>query len=204
MNVRSLLAGCASIAVLAISCTEPVTQQHAATVSLEQRPGGTYAIPVGIGTYCCFSFLLDTGASDVAVSPELFRAMVKEGYIRRGDLRGHQEYITASGATMRAQQFRMPPMSVGGYVVRDVTGSVYGGIGSSQMLLGQSFLSKLPPWSIDYTRHKFIFNYVSVSARVEPEALRRVDDGPIELCTAVALVTGDCVYIPGVTLVTKE
>ena len=46
-------------------------------------------------------------------------------------------------------------MRVGGHVVRDVAASV-GPAVSSEPLLGQSFLSKLPSWTLDNNRHVLI------------------------------------------------
>lgn len=198
MTNKMLLASCAGIAAFAMSCSELAPQQHIARVTLIERSGGVYDIPVGVGNYCCFRFLLDTGASDVVVSPELFRAMVAEGYIRRGDMRGRQLYVTASGENIQAYTFRMPPMHVGGYSVHDAIASVSPTVSMDRMLLGQSFLSKLPPWSIDYSGHVLTFRYNHAPAA--PRA-RIVGDEPIELCTPLGLVMNQgCIYLPGLLI----
>ena len=95
---------------------------------------------------CCASFTVDSGAADVSVSPIIFRAMVKGGYVTKEDLIDVQNYTTANGV-VEGLRFRMPPMTVGGHTVYDVIGSV--SENSDHMLLGQSFLRKFKFWAID-------------------------------------------------------
>lgn len=202
MRLKAFLAGIAGVTTLVMSCSEP-TAQRSESITLAVRSGGVYDVPIGIGKHCCFPFMLDTGASDVIVSPEIFRAMVGEGYIRRSDMQGSQVYITANGTQMRAYTFRMPPMRLGNYVVHGALASVSPDMSLSRMLLGQSFLSKLPPWSIDYRTHTLRFSYDRIAPM--PERLSLRDDAPIELCTPVQLIASTtCIYLPGLLIDKKE
>ena len=110
--------------------------------------GGTPHVAVGIAGVCCFKFTVDSGASDVTVSPAIFKAMVDGGHVTDDDLIDVRKYRTASGAVIEGLRFRMPPMSIGGHTVRNVVGSVSPRSGNT-MLLGQSFLRKFRVWAID-------------------------------------------------------
>jgi clan AA aspartic protease (TIGR02281 family) len=117
--------------------------------------GGTFRVGVGISGVCCFLFVLDSGASDVSVPPDMFRAMVSDGLITKADLIDVQTYQTASGE-VEGLRFRMPVMQIGGLTVRNVVGSVSEG---SALLLGQSFLKKFRFWAIDNAKHQLVLGY---------------------------------------------
>ena len=108
--------------------------------------GGTPHTMIGIDGVCCFAFTVDSGAADVAVSADIFRAMYKGGHITDDSLIDVKRYQTANGV-IEGLRFRMPPMQIGGHTVYGVIGSV--SKGSSNMLLGQSFLRKFRFWAID-------------------------------------------------------
>jgi clan AA aspartic protease (TIGR02281 family) len=122
------------------------TQQNLTRVPMVSS-GGTFSVDVAIAGVCCVPFILDTGASDVSVSPALFFAMRKGGHVTDADLIDVVKYQTASGHTIEGLRFRMPPMTVGGITVRNVIGSVSNG--SDMLLLGQTFLRKFKFWAID-------------------------------------------------------
>jgi clan AA aspartic protease (TIGR02281 family) len=103
-------------------------------------------VKVAIDGVCCASFIVDSGASDVSVSPVLFVAMEKGGHISDADMIDVVKYRTANGVT-EGLRFRMPPMTVGGHTVYGVIGSV--SVSSNSLLLGQSFLKKFRSWTID-------------------------------------------------------
>jgi clan AA aspartic protease (TIGR02281 family) len=111
--------------------------------------GGVPYVQIGIDGVCCFPFMVDSGASDVTVSPEVFMAMVNGGHITKADFIDVVNYRTASGAMIEGLRFRMPPMSVGGRTVHGVVASVSPGTSGVSMLLGQSFLKKFRFFAID-------------------------------------------------------
>lgn len=116
--------------------------------------GGTFRVGVGISGVCCFLFVLDSGASDVSVPPDMLRAMVNDGLITEADLIDVQTYQTASGE-VEGLRFRMP-VQIGTLTVRNVVGSVSEG---SALLLGQSFLKKFRFWAIDNAKHQLVLGY---------------------------------------------
>ena len=83
--------------------------------------------------------------------------LIRTGTLSEADFLGEGSYVHASGATFRSPRFNIREMRVGGYVVRNVAASV-GPAVSSDALLGQSFLSKLPSWMLDNRRHVLILS----------------------------------------------
>jgi predicted aspartyl protease len=152
---RATLAVLAALALPA--CASPPPPAPPVTVAAAPQyirapltaKGGVPYVQVGIAGVCCFPFMLDSGASDVTVSPEMFRAMAKDGIITKEDAIDVVKYRTASGAMIEGLRFRMPPMTVAGRTVHGVVASVSPGTSGVPMLLGQSFLRKFKFWAID-------------------------------------------------------
>jgi clan AA aspartic protease (TIGR02281 family) len=154
--MRKLISAIALLSVLGACASPPPSppprpvaaapQSQALRVPLTASAGGTPRVAVAIDGACCVSFTVDSGASDVSVSPELFSIMVKHGRVTKADLIDVVKYQTANGVT-EGLRFRMPPMTVGGRTVHGVTGSV--SKNSNSLLLGQSFLKRFRFWAID-------------------------------------------------------
>lgn len=117
--------------------------------------GGTPIVEVAIAGVCCAKFVVDSGAADVTVSPDLFRAMVKGGHVTKADLIDVVNYRTASGHVIKGLRFTMPPMSIGGHTVNNVIGSVSPTQGAG-MLLGGSFLRRFKSFAIDLTTSELV------------------------------------------------
>lgn len=133
-------------------------QSNAIRVPLLSNAGVHY-VKLSIAGVCCFLFVIDSGSADVTVSPTLFKAMIKGGYVGKDELIDVQSYRTASGAIIEGVRFRMPPMTIEGLTVRNVTGSVSEGTEDTAMLLGQSFLQKFRYWAIDNRASQLVLGY---------------------------------------------
>jgi clan AA aspartic protease (TIGR02281 family) len=127
-------------------------------VPLQLGASGTYRVDVAIAGTCCFKMVLDTGASDVSVPLNLWYAMLKGGHINEADHIDVTKYRTANG-TVEGLRFKMPTMTIEGYAVDDVIGSVTKGDNSQMILLGQSFLRKFKAWQINNATHELILTY---------------------------------------------
>jgi len=126
---------------------------RAEAVPLVQE-SGIYVLPVGIGNAMTLKFVLDSGASDVTLPSDMVQKLMRQGVVKQSDFIGAQTYGLADGSTVRSARFILHELKVGNVVIKDVTASV-APVGGA-LLLGQSFLSKLPRWSIDNTQHALI------------------------------------------------
>jgi clan AA aspartic protease (TIGR02281 family) len=120
-----------------------------------QLQNGVFAVPVVINRVVSIPFVLDSGATEVQLPAEVVFTLLRTGTLSEGGFIGASTYVLADGSTLRSPRFRIREMQVGEHVVRNVAASV-GPAVSSDALLGQSFLSKLPSWTLDNKRHVLI------------------------------------------------
>jgi clan AA aspartic protease (TIGR02281 family) len=126
------------------------TAEH---VQLEQQRG-TYMVPVRINGQIMLPFVIDTGASEVAIPADVFLTLIRTHTVRDDDLIGIGTYTLADGSEQQSQRVILREMKVGDHVVKDVVANVLPVKGDP--LLGQSFLSRLPAWAIDNDRHVLV------------------------------------------------
>lgn len=167
--MRRLIGGLLAAVVLA-ACAEapaprtaaqsppPTARQRVAHAQMLQHSSGVYYVDVALAGLCCFKMMLDTGASDVSVPISLWYAMLKDGVITEEDHFAVASYRTANGV-VEGLRFRMPPMTIAGVTVHDVTGSVTTGDTGKTILLGQSFLTKFKAWQINNATGQLILAY---------------------------------------------
>ncbi|MDO9226616.1 MAG: TIGR02281 family clan AA aspartic protease [Pseudomonadota bacterium] len=104
-----------------------------AEIVLQRGRDGHYRAPGRINGHAV-DFLVDTGATQVAIPLELAKAMG----LRAGKAFQAQ---TASGLTL-AYATRLDSVSLGGLEARDVSGTLIASKGAEEVLLGMSFLSR--------------------------------------------------------------
>lgn len=102
-----------------------------AELVLQRNRGGHYVAP-GIINGEAVTFLLDTGATQVALPPSL----AKKLSLRRGP---NVQIQTANG-TVVGYQTRLASVQLGPIEVRNVSALVTDGLGEDAVLLGMSFL----------------------------------------------------------------
>jgi clan AA aspartic protease (TIGR02281 family) len=115
-----------------------------------ERRGDAYYVPVRINDTITLPFLLDTGATDLAIPADVALTLTRAGALRSGDFLGKIPYRMANGSEELSDLVAIREVRVGEYVVRDVTASITPPEGKP--LLGQSFLSKFGAVTVDYKR----------------------------------------------------
>lgn len=177
--VLSVLASCAprenqspdtpssEVAITAPSST--ADEAPAASASSEVtlvESGGTLTVPVEINETIKLGFVLDSGASDVQIPADVAQTMLRSGTLDRSDFLGQRTYRLADGSTLPSYIFRIRSLRVGNVVVSNVTGAIAPPDG--ELLLGQSFLSRLRSWSIDNGRRVLALGAVKPSGGAVP------------------------------------
>jgi len=102
-------------------------------VRLQRGRSGHYTAPGTINGQAV-NFLLDTGATDVAVSAGLARKL--------GLRFGPQVSLQTANGVVRGSLTRLEEVSLGGISIKNVRATIAPGLGS-EVLLGMSFLGKL-------------------------------------------------------------
>ena|SRR6266851_3454508 len=138
-----------------ISLLTLVRPAAAETIQLE-RQGGIYMLPVRINGSITLPFVLDSGASDVSIPADVFLTLTRTGTVKTSDFAGSGTYTLADGSEQESKRFVLHELRVGDHVIRNVIANVAPVKGDP--LLGQSFLSKLPTWTIDNARHALVLN----------------------------------------------
>ncbi len=117
---------------------------------------GVYTVPVKLNNVLSMNFVLDPGASDVSISPDVFMVLYKAGTITNDDFIGTQNYQFADGTTAKSDVFKLKIIKIGDKEIKDVKASISNSL-NSPLLLGQSALKKLPGYRIDNNRKLLIF-----------------------------------------------
>jgi Sel1 repeat/gag-polyprotein putative aspartyl protease len=141
--------------VLVLLLTASLYPAAAETIQLERRGGG-YIIPVQINKAIILPFVLDTGSAEVSIPSDVFLTLLRTGTVNEGDLIRTGTYVLADGSEQSSDRFILHELRVGDHIIRNVIANVAPVKGDP--LLGQSFLAKLPAWTIDNTRHALVLN----------------------------------------------
>jgi hypothetical protein len=116
---------------------------------------GVYKLPVNLNGVMSLDFILDLGASDVSLSPDVFLVLYRAGTISESDFIGTSTYRFADGSTAKSDVFNLKSLRIGDFQLKDVRASISNNI-NSPLLLGQSALKKLPSYRIDNQNNKLI------------------------------------------------
>lgn len=93
-------------------------------------------------------FVFDTGAGDVTMSLVEANFMLKNGYLKRSDIKGSARYIDANGDISEGTVINLRHINLGGVELENVRASVVRNQ-RAPLLLGQSVLSRLGKIEID-------------------------------------------------------
>jgi aspartyl protease family protein len=123
-------------------------------VKMIQSQSGIFEIPATINNVLKIFLVLDTGASDVSISPDVALTLIKARAINKEDWLEGTYYKFADGSIAKSERFIIRYLKVGNFEIKDVVASISGSI-DAPLLLGQSALSKLGKIQIDYKTQEF-------------------------------------------------
>ena len=127
----------------------------AETIALK-REQGIFVVPVVVNGELTLNFMIDSGASDVSIPADVVSTLMRTGTIDASDFMGSQRYQLADGSFQLERRIRIRSLRVGSMEISNVVASE--GPAAGTPLLGQSFLARLPSWSIDNQRHVLVMN----------------------------------------------
>jgi hypothetical protein len=138
-----------------VTAPAPAAPHETASASFVQLgvSGGTYTIPVAVNGHRA-NFTLDSGAALTHMPGWIVGQMIANGLISPTDYRRNAVLVDASGHETNTPVYILHSVTVGDVTIHDVECAV--GIDPDTFLLGQSFLSKLPSWSIDNKTSRFV------------------------------------------------
>lgn len=130
--------------------------------------GGVYRIPVRINDVMTLNAVLDTGAGDVQIPMDVVLTLIRSGTIQQSDLLPGASYTLADGSTKKSERLLLRELRIGEHRMENVTASI--GEVEGEILLGQSFLSRFPAWSIDNRRQLLVINDEAIPQPSAPAA----------------------------------
>ena len=119
--------------------------------------GGVLEVPVTINGLVRGNFTLDSGASVVVLSKEIFVELINKDGIKKNEYLGTEKYTIADGSVIEAPVFMIKKITVGDITVRDIKAAVSGTGGG--LLLGQSFLRRFKKWHVDNETDELIIEF---------------------------------------------
>jgi clan AA aspartic protease (TIGR02281 family) len=149
--MKHLIAGIA----LLILAVQPAAAE---SVQLEEF-NGVYMVPVRINDVIAIPFVLDSGASEISVTEDVFKTLMRTRTVTESDFLPPGKYVLADGTERLERRFILHELRVGDQIVRNVAAAV--APDKADPLLGQSFLNQLPNWKMDNTQHAIVFDNVS-------------------------------------------
>ena len=141
---------------------------YADVVRLDSAAGELFAVPVVVNEKTVLRFTIDSASSDVSISENVFSTLMRTGALNPEDMIDTQNYRLANGTEQKSPRFRFRSLRIGNVELRDVIGSIVTQDGD--LLLRQSFLSRLKSWSIDNERHVLLLNESASPQRLLAES----------------------------------
>ena len=111
--------------------------------------GEVYEVPVLVNGVLKINFIIDSGASDVSISPDVALTLVRTGTITDRDWLPGANYRFADGSSAKSERFNLRSLQIGNRTLQTVSCSIANSV-NAPMLLGQSALKKLGSYRVDY------------------------------------------------------
>jgi len=133
------------------SKTEVLTSSEEFNEVQMTKNGGVYMLPASINDVLSIKFIIDSGASDVSISPDIALTLIKTETITINDFLPGQAYKLADGSIAKSNRFKLHSLRVGASVIKNIPCSISNSI-NAPLLLGQSALEQLGSFTFDYDK----------------------------------------------------
>jgi len=110
--------------------------------------GGVYHTPVIVNDSVRLDFVVDTGAALVSIPRDVYKTLRRTGTLPKSEFIAVGEFTIANGESMKELIVNIRELKIGNQIIHNVKASVVNSENAS-LLLGQSALRKLEPWSLN-------------------------------------------------------
>jgi clan AA aspartic protease (TIGR02281 family) len=121
-----------------------------------QFAGRNIYVPVRVNGTITIPFMLDTGATELAIPFDVARTLARAGALDENDILDAEQYTLANGASQTFPRVVIRQVQVGAQTVTNVPALI--NPATSEPLLGQSFLARFGAVTIDYQRHLLVLS----------------------------------------------
>ena len=115
------------------------------------RKGGVYQVPVMLNGVLTIHMIMDSGAGELSITPDVFFTLARTGTVRENDILEPRTYRLADGSRQENARLRLQSVKIGDREIKNVACSISSTL-EGAMLLGQSALEKLGKYSVDYSK----------------------------------------------------
>jgi clan AA aspartic protease (TIGR02281 family) len=122
------------------------------TVDLLKDVNGIFKVKLEIGGNTSY-FYLDTGASDLILTQDLFDKYASTGNISASDFLGFRPYQMADGNFITAEMYTLHNIRIGDFLVKESKVAV---VESGLPLLGTGFLANFKDWEVSKESSRLI------------------------------------------------
>jgi predicted aspartyl protease len=113
--------------------------------------GGVYEVPVSLNDVLKINIILDSGAADVSIAPDVALTLLRAKTIEKTDWLSGEVYQFADGSTAKSERFNLKSLIIGNREFKNIPCSIAKSF-DAPMLLGQSLLRRLGKYTIDYQK----------------------------------------------------
>ncbi|MEQ1530346.1 MAG: retropepsin-like aspartic protease [Methylococcales bacterium] len=113
--------------------------------------GGVYEVPVSLNDVLKINIILDSGAADVSIAPDVALTLLRAKTIEKTDWLSGEVYQFADGSTAKSERFNLKSLKIGNREFKNIPCSIAKSF-DAPMLLGQSLLRRLGKYTIDYQK----------------------------------------------------
>jgi aspartyl protease family protein len=139
--------------VVSATAPQPLLKDDLERIPLSAR-GSVPSVSVQINGALALSFIIDTGASQVAIPEDVALTLMRTGTITESDFVGSAQFTLADGSMVEKQQVNLRSLKLGSRTIHNVRASI--GSVKSPLLLGQTALRQLEPWRVDSTSNHLV------------------------------------------------
>jgi aspartyl protease family protein len=125
------------------------------TIKLVKTASGLLEVPVILNGVLKINFILDSGASEVSLSPDVALTLIRTGTITDSDFLPDQTFKFADGSTAKSKRFLIKKLNIGNQTLTNIEASISNSI-EAPMLMGQNVMNKLGSITIDYENQLLI------------------------------------------------
>lgn len=124
-----------------------VTENNSQAIKIK-KDGNLYKIPISINDVVNTDFIIDTGASNVNITPDLASLLIKTGTINSEDWLKDKFYQFADGSIAKSKTFKIKKLRIGTKYLYNVECSISSNL-QAPLLLGQNVLKRFGKVTID-------------------------------------------------------
>lgn len=140
----------ANISSASIPSQVTIHQSAENSIKLNQI-GGVYEVPVLINEVLKINVILDSGAADISIAPDVALTLIRTGTVEKRDWLSGKIYTFADGTQAKSARFTLKSIALGNKTFTNVECSISANV-NAPMLLGQSVLRLLGRYTIDYQK----------------------------------------------------